>query len=77
MATTPQAKTKYYEQRFVNDFYKELERNSVSLPITVVLKDSLGIKQVIRNVSGMRVLRDKAKEEKKVEKKITNFFGRK
>ena len=58
--STPQAKTKYYEQRFVNDFYKELERNKVSLPVTIVLKDNLGIKQVIQNVSGVRVLRDKA-----------------
>jgi hypothetical protein len=57
--TTPQAATKYYEQRFVNDFHKELEKKKISLPVTVVLKDSLGIKQVIRNVSGARVLRDR------------------
>ena len=58
--TTPQAKTKYYEQRFVDDFHRQLKEKGISLPVTVVLKDSLGIKQVIRNVSGARVLRDKA-----------------
>ena len=57
--TTPQASTKYYEQRFVNDFHEELKRKKISLPVIVVLKDSLGIKQVIRNVSGARVLRDR------------------
>jgi len=57
--TTPQASTKFYEQRFVDDFHKELEKKKISLPVTVVLKDSLGIKQVIRNVSGARVLRDR------------------
>jgi len=58
--STPQASTKFYEQRFVDDFHNELKRKNISLPVTVVLKDSKDNKQIIRNVSGARVLRDKA-----------------
>ena len=71
--STPQASTKYYEQRFVNDFHEELKRKKISLPVTVVLKDSNGNEQVIRNVSGARVLRDKANAKSPTKIKIENI----
>jgi len=71
--TTPQASTKYYEQRFVNDFHEELKRKKISLPVTVVLKDSNDNEQVIRNVSGARVLRDKANAKSPTKIKIENI----
>lgn len=53
-----QGKTKKYEQQFVDDFYDQLKKHKITLPATIIIKDSLGYKQVIRNVSGIRVLND-------------------
>jgi hypothetical protein len=67
---TPKASTKKYEERFVRDFHNELKRKNISLPVTVVLEDSLGHKQTIKNVSGMRVLRDRANAKSPTKVKI-------
>jgi hypothetical protein len=73
---TPKVPQKKYEERFVRDFHNELVKKNISLPVTVVLKDSKDNKQIIKNVSGMRVLRDRAnaKSPTKVKSEDTGKF---